>query len=90
VLIGRWKIKQRNTNTGKANLREGRLDKTNTTSTIWADTAYRSKANEDFMEKQGFIAFSSRASMNQSASYPRSPSIHCVAGRLSSKAAAPV
>ncbi|MCP1238060.1 IS5/IS1182 family transposase, partial [Gluconobacter kondonii] len=30
------------------------LDKTNTASSVWADTAYRSKANEDFMEKQGF------------------------------------
>ncbi|MCP1250194.1 transposase, partial [Gluconobacter oxydans] len=25
-------------------------------STVWADTAYRSKANEDFMEKQGFVS----------------------------------
>lgn len=39
---------------------------------------------------QAFIPFSSRASLNQSASYPRSLSIHCAAGRLSSKAAAPV
>jgi hypothetical protein len=32
------------------------LDKTNTASTVWADTAYRSKANEDFMEKHGFVS----------------------------------
>jgi hypothetical protein len=32
------------------------LDKTNTTSTAWVDTTYRSKANEDFMEKQGFVS----------------------------------
>jgi len=23
---------------------------------VWADTAYRSKANEEFMEKQGFVS----------------------------------
>ena len=39
-----------------ARLREGLLDKTNTASSVWADTAYRSKANEDFMEKQGFVS----------------------------------
>ncbi len=39
-----------------ARLRDGLLDKTNTASTGWADTAYRSKANEDFMEKQGFVS----------------------------------
>ncbi|GBR00285.1 transposase [Gluconobacter cerinus NRIC 0229] len=37
-------------------MREGLLDKTNTASSVWADTAYRSKANEDFMEKQSFIS----------------------------------
>jgi hypothetical protein len=37
-------------------LREGLLDKTNTTSTAWADTTYRSKANEDFMAKQSFVS----------------------------------
>jgi len=30
-------------------LREGPLDKTNTAGRVWADTAYRSKANEAFM-----------------------------------------
>ncbi|MGC5749671.1 transposase [Gluconobacter sp. NFX36] len=35
---------------------DGLLDKTNTASSVWADTAYRSKANEDFMEKQGFVS----------------------------------
>jgi len=38
-------------------LREGGLpDKANTASSVWADTAYRSKANEDFMEKKGFVS----------------------------------
>jgi IS5 family transposase len=37
-----------------ARLREGLLDKTNTAASVWADTAYRSAANEAFMEKNGF------------------------------------
>jgi transposase, IS5 family len=37
-----------------ARLREGLLDKNNTASSVWADTAYRSAANETFMEKNGF------------------------------------
>ncbi len=37
-------------------LREGLLDKTNTASAVRADTAYRSKANEEFMEKNGFVS----------------------------------
>ena len=39
-----------------ARLREGLLDKTNTASSVWADTAYRSAANEAFMEKNGFVS----------------------------------
>jgi len=39
-----------------ARLREGLLDKTNTSKSVWADTAYRSNANEAFMDKQGFIS----------------------------------
>ncbi len=37
-------------------LREGLLDKTNTASAVWADTAYRSKANEHFMAEHGFVS----------------------------------
>ncbi len=37
-----------------ARLREGFLDKINTTAAMWADTAYCSAANETFMEKNGF------------------------------------
>lgn len=47
-----WLFRERLTQTA----RKGLLDKTNTASTVWADTAYRSKANEDFMEKQGFVS----------------------------------
>jgi IS5 family transposase len=36
--------------------RAGLLDKTNTASGVWADTAYRSAANEEFMDKTGFIS----------------------------------
>ena len=37
-----------------AQLRAGLLDKRNTAAAVWADTAYRSKANEAFMRKNGF------------------------------------
>lgn len=36
-----------------ARLREGLVDPTNTASDVWADTAYRSKANEDFLSDRG-------------------------------------
>jgi IS5 family transposase len=39
-----------------ARLREDLLDKTNTAKTVWADTAYRSAANETFMAKNGFVS----------------------------------
>src|SRR4051812_13620175 len=37
-------------------LREGLLDKTNTAGSVWADTAYRSQANETFMAEHGFVS----------------------------------
>src|SRR5205807_690207 len=36
--------------------RKGLLDKTNTASGVWADTAYRSAANEAFLRKNGFVS----------------------------------
>jgi IS5 family transposase len=39
-----------------ARLRKGLLDKSNTASKVWADTAYRSAANEAFMKKNGFVS----------------------------------
>ncbi|MCP1203675.1 IS5 family transposase [Acetobacter oryzoeni] len=54
-LIRKWKTTDAAVSDG-ARLREDLLDKTNTASTVWADTAYRSKANEDFMEKEGFVS----------------------------------
>jgi IS5 family transposase len=37
-------------------LRQGLLDKSNTASGVWADTAYRSAANETFLTKNGFVS----------------------------------
>ena len=37
-------------------LRQGLLDKSNTASGLWADTAYRSAANEMFLTKNGFVS----------------------------------
>lgn len=39
-----------------ARLREGLIDPANTASDVWADTAYRSKANEAFLEKTGKVS----------------------------------
>ncbi|MGH6818908.1 MAG: IS5 family transposase [Methylovirgula sp.] len=54
-LIRRWSATDAAAYEG-ARLREGLLDKTNTAGGVWADTAYRSKANEAFMEKNGFFS----------------------------------
>jgi len=54
-LIRRWSTTHAAAYEG-ARLREGLLDNTNTASGVWADTAYRSKANEEFMEKNGFVS----------------------------------
>ncbi len=45
-LIRKWKATDAAASDG-ARLREGLLDKTNMAPTVWADTAYRSKANEN-------------------------------------------
>jgi IS5 family transposase len=37
-------------------LRQGLLDKANTGASVWADSAYQSKANEAFMAKNGFTS----------------------------------
>jgi transposase, IS5 family len=54
-LIRRWDATDAAAYEG-ARLREGLLDKTNTASPVWADTAYRSKANEEFLERSGFVS----------------------------------
>jgi len=53
--IWKWKTTDAAASDG-ARLREGLLDKANTASSVWADTAYRSKANEDFMDEEGFVS----------------------------------
>jgi IS5 family transposase len=54
-LIRRWSTTDAAAYEG-ARLREGLLDKTNTAGTVWADTAYRSKVNEAFLEANGFVS----------------------------------
>ncbi len=54
-LIRRWKATDASAHDG-ARLREGLLDRSNTGSNVWADTAYRSGANEGFMERHGFVS----------------------------------
>lgn len=39
-----------------ARLREGLIDKDNYASPVWADTAYRSQANEDYLEQHGKVS----------------------------------
>ena len=54
-LIRTWKATDAAAYEGRV-LREGLLDKTNTAGAVWADTAYRSKANEAFMAENGFLS----------------------------------
>lgn len=54
-LIRKWQATDAAAYEG-ARLREGLLDKSNTASSVWADTAYRSKANEEFMDENGFVS----------------------------------
>ncbi|WP_171840728.1 IS5 family transposase [Asaia bogorensis] len=53
--IRKWKATDAAASDG-ARLKEGLLDKANTASGVWADTAYRSKATEAFMDKKGFVS----------------------------------
>jgi IS5 family transposase len=53
--IRRWAATDAATYEGRR-LRQGLLDKSNTASGVWADTAYRSAANETFLIKNGFVS----------------------------------
>ena len=53
--IRRWAATDAATYEGRR-LRQGLLDKTNTAGGVWADTAYRSAANETFLNKNGFVS----------------------------------
>jgi len=54
-LIRRWQVSDAAAHDG-ARLREGLLDKSNLSSSVWADSAYRSRANERYLEKNGFTS----------------------------------
>jgi IS5 family transposase len=54
-VIRRWSVTDAARFEG-AMLREGLLDKTNTASSVWADSAYRSKANEAFLAANGLTS----------------------------------
>jgi IS5 family transposase len=51
--IRKWDVTDASRHDGRI-LRRGLLDSTNTGTTVWADSAYRSKANEAFMTRHGF------------------------------------
>ena len=51
--IRKWDVTDASGHDGRM-LRRGLLDRTNTGATVWADSAYRSRANEAFLEKHGF------------------------------------
>ena len=51
--IRKWDVTDASRHDGRM-LRRGLLDPTNTGTTVWADSAYRSSANEAFMERHGF------------------------------------
>lgn len=51
--IRRWAVTDAAAHDGRM-LRRGLLDKSNTGPTVWADSAYRSRANEAFIERHGF------------------------------------
>lgn len=57
-LIRKWKATDAMASDG-ARLREGLLHRSNTASDVWTDTAYRSKANEAFMEKLSLCLYGS-------------------------------
>jgi transposase, IS5 family len=51
--IRKWDVTDASRHDGRM-LRRGLLDGTNTGTPVWADSAYRSQANEAFMERHGF------------------------------------
>jgi len=53
--IRRWLTTDAAAHEGRR-LRDGLLDKTNTAGGVWADTAYRSAANEVFIANNGFVS----------------------------------
>ena len=68
-LIRRWQATDAAAYEG-ARLRQDLLDKNNTASGVWADTAYQSKADEAFLEANGFV---SRIHRKKPLGHPMSP-----------------
>ena len=54
-LIRKWAVTDAAAYEGRM-LRHGLLDRTNTGSAVWADTAYRSRKNEAFLARNGFTS----------------------------------
>jgi transposase, IS5 family len=54
-LIRKWLATDAAAHEG-ARLREDLLDKTNTSKSVWADSAYRSATNEEYMDRNGFVS----------------------------------
>jgi len=54
-LIRRWQVSDAAAHDG-VRLRAGLLDKRSLSSSLWADSAYRSRANERYLEKNGFTS----------------------------------
>ena len=54
-LIRKWAVTDAAAYEGRV-LRRGLLDRTNTGSAVWADTAYRSRKNEAFLARNGFTS----------------------------------
>ena len=80
-LIRRWDATDAAAYEG-ARLREGLLDKTNTASAVWADTAYRSKANQAFLERDGSSAASIARSRSEAVTGPTPGNGHQPLGGL--------
>lgn len=82
--IRKWMVTDAGAYEG-ARLREGLLDKTNTASSVWADTAYRSAANENSWQRTAsgvvFIVKSRRGNP-----YPKEPAEPIMPSRKSGHA----
>ena len=70
-LIRKWLATDAAAHEGRR-LRDGLLDKSNTAASVWADTAYRSAANEAFMASSGFV---SRVHRKKRPNRPMSPAL---------------
>jgi IS5 family transposase len=75
-LIRKWAVTDAAAYEGRM-LRHGLLDRTNTGSAVWADTAYRSRKNEAFLARNGFTSPPAARCPRRSAA-PTPASLPCV------------